>query len=476
LAYDLARRGVRVRIVERAPEFATSSRGKGLTEKTLEVLEDLGIVSQVLASGRTHFPFRKYRGATVVSEIDPWAQCKPTPDAPYESGVFIDQCQVEAMLRARLSELGVTVELGTELQTFMQHEDLVEATLARHGETIRVDAAYVVGCDGGRSNIRKQLGVRFEGATDETQRLVLGDVQVDGLSRDAWHQWFTPVGMIMLCPLPGTNKWQVQATPDPADPEPTLEGFQRTFDRVAAVPGVRIHSPTWLSTYAVNVRMVDRMRVGRVLLAGDAAHVHPISGALGTNTGIQDAYNLGWKLGMVVGKQADTSLLDTYGEERLPIAAWLLNITSAAHANVTDAIKRPGGGTDAGITTDTSQLRLAYRWSSLAVANEGRLRGGDRAPDAPVRHPETGTPVRLFEVFAGPHFTALSFGDAPAIQHDGVRSWRVVDPEGHARRAYDVTGDAIVLVRPDNYVALVTRDLRDVDAYLTRLRGAPAHP
>jgi 2-polyprenyl-6-methoxyphenol hydroxylase-like FAD-dependent oxidoreductase len=468
LACDLARRGVTVRIIDRSATFPTSSRGKGLTPRTLEVLEDLGVVTDVLEAGHTHVPFRKYQGARVIAEVDPWAGCQPTPDAPYDSGVLIAQWRVEAILRGRLAALGVQVEWGAELRSFRDQENGVEAVIVSGGEACRVEAAYLIGCDGGKSSVRRQLGVRFEGTTYDTQLLNLGDVEVDGLSRDAWHQWFTPQGAIMVCPLRG-SAWQVQASPDPDDPEPSLEGFQRTFDRIAGVPGVRLHHATWLSSFRVNVRMVDRMRVGRVALPGAAAHVHPIAGALGMNTGIQDAYNLGWKLGLVVAGKANVRLLDTYDEERLPIAAQLLTVTTAAHAKVVDAIRRPGGGVDAGITADTSQLGLNYRERSLSRPSEGKLRSGDRAPDAPCLHPDTGAPIRLFEVFAEPRFTLLCFGQATAIDHPLVRSWRVVDPERHARNAYDVDGEALVLIRPDNHVALVSHDADAVRDYLAEL-------
>ena len=162
--------------------------------------------------------------------------------------------------------------------------------------------------------------------------MAVGDVEVDGLGRDAWHQWFAGGGAIMLCPLPGTNAFQVQASheldQDGSPLEPTLERFQQTFDRVAGVAGVRLHDLAWRSTYRVQVRMVDQLRADRVFLAGDAAHVHPIAGGLGMNSGIQDAYNLGWKLGLVLAGHAAPGLLGTYEEERLPIASWLLGITS----------------------------------------------------------------------------------------------------------------------------------------------------
>ena len=273
----------------------------------------------------------------------------------------------------------------------------------------------------------------------------------------------------MLCPLPGTNAFQVQASheldQDGSPLEPTLERFQQTFDRIAGVPGVRLHSLAWRSSYRVNVRMVDQFRVGRVFLAGDAAHVHPIAGGLGMNSGIQDAYNLGWKLGLVLAGHATSGLLATYETERLPVASWLLDITSERLNAVLDAIKEKGGGVDAVSSPELTQLMLRYPWSRLSRPTASRPTGprpGDRAPDAPLRDAITGSPVRLFDLFRGPHFTLLGLGErsAPAlgdVETDIVKPYLVgpggILDDGHAARAYGT--DALILVRPDGYIGLV---------------------
>ena len=310
--------------------------------------------------------------------------------------------------------------------------------------------------------------------------MAVGDVEVDGLSRDAWHQWFTDDGAIMLCPLPGTTAFQVQASheldQDGSPLEPTLERFQQTFDRIAGIPGARLRSLAWRSSYRVQVRMVDQLQVGKVFLAGDAAHVHPIAGGLGMNSGIQDAYNLGWKLGLVLAGHATSGLLTSYEEERLPIASWLLDITSERLNAVLDAIKNTGGGVDAAATPELTQLMLGYPWSRLSrhTANRStRPRPGDRAPDAPLIDAATGSPIRLFDLFRGPHFTLLGLGERCAavfanavfghavfgdVETDVVKPYLVgarglLDDGGHAARAYGT--DALILVRPDGYIGLI---------------------
>ncbi|WP_405861530.1 FAD-dependent monooxygenase [Streptomyces sp. NBC_01515] len=495
LAVELARRGAGVRIVDAAPAPHRESRGKGLQPRTLEVLEDVGVTGRALAAGTTRLPFRKYFDGAHVNDTDPFADARPTPDAPYERGVLIGQWQVEKLLRERLAEFGVGVERGTEVTGFEQDEGGVTAVLA-DGERIR--AGYLVGCDGGRSRVRKAMGVRFDGTTDETQSMVVGDVEAEGISRDVWHQWFASDGRgVMLCPMPGTNSFQFQAGPEldaGGEPlPPSLEGFQRIFDRYAGVPGVTLTDPTWLSLWRVNVRMVDRMRVGRVFLAGDAAHIHPIAGGLGMNTGIQDAYNLGWKLALATAGQAGPGLLDTYEEERLPVAAWTLGISSDLYARVREAVKEPGTGVEAAAPPP---MGTGYRWSSLAATgtpaatgDPAVLRPGDRAPDAPCLD-ASGNPVRLFEVYADPRFTLLGFGAEVAgavgklgAEHDDLLQAFTVDGggsdlrdhEGHARRAYGIrtSTPALVLVRPDNHIALLTRDPAEVADYLTRITTFP---
>jgi len=189
LACDLARRGVAVRIVDQVPEFPHGSRGKGLSPRSLEVFDDLGVAGRLLKSGITHLPHRKYRGAEVVAEIDPEADRVVTPDIPYPTGLMIPQWRVERTLRERLADFNVAVELGAELRDFSQHADGVTATVG--GTQIR--AQYLVGCDGGSSTVRKALGLRLHGETPDIQLMAVGDVEVDGLGRDAWHQCRKPI-------------------------------------------------------------------------------------------------------------------------------------------------------------------------------------------------------------------------------------------------------------------------------------------
>ena len=187
--------------------------------------------------------------------------------------------------------------------------------------------------------------------------MVLGDVSAPGLSREYWHQWFTSDGEAMLlCPIPGTDSFQLQASREldaAGEPlPPSLESFQRLFDRHARMPGIELADPTWMSAWRVNVRMAARLREGRVFLAGDAAHVHPIAGGRGMNTGMEDAAVLGRALTTALSAPsgpAQEELLARYEAERLPAAAELLADTTERLERVLAAVREPGRGTEAGL-------------------------------------------------------------------------------------------------------------------------------
>ncbi|MGW6582129.1 FAD-dependent monooxygenase [Streptomyces globisporus] len=522
LACDLARRGTAVRIVDRSPAPPRTSRAKGPNARSLEILDDLGVAEEVLAAGSAPLPMVKYRDRLPVAETDPWADSAPSPDAPYDRGRLIAQWRLEEILRDRLAGYGVRVELGREVTGLAEGPGgrHVDVTFAE-GRTER--ARYVVGCDGAHSSVRKLLGIGFEGTTAEDQVMVCGDVDLaDGaLDRTRWHQWFDEDGAVMLCPIPGTRTgWWFQAGPERDGRgrplAPTADGFRRLLARHTALAGRALTRAELLSTYRVNVRMADRFRAGRVFLAGDAAHVHAVAGGLGMNTGIQDAFNLGWKLGLVLAGHAGAKLLDTYEEERLPVAARTLDLTSERLRATLEAIRRPGGGLDAAITPDTTGLGVGYRWSSLARGHADTVRqigdglpdapqAGDRAPDAPCVNALTGARTRLHRVFAGPHTTVLGFGPgsaavlrevAASYGDAGVRTCRVyaahedratsspgtavVDDEGHAAAAYGTgasdgrgTG-TLVVVRPDHHLGLSAPadDARSGHACLRRLHGS----
>jgi 2-polyprenyl-6-methoxyphenol hydroxylase-like FAD-dependent oxidoreductase len=301
-AVELSRRGIPVRIVDRAGEFAIGSRGDGLQPRTLEVFEDLGILDEVFASGIGEPLTRVYRGDQVVWEGRMSQPVQPRPDVPYPNTWFVPQWRTEQILRSRLSEEGIEVQLGSGVASFEQDTDGVTALLDG-GETVR--SSYLIGADGGRSMVRRRLDVPFVGGTDDEFRMLLADVRADGLDHDTGHGWMLDdTTFFGFTPLADGSDSYVIATPAP-DLEPTLDSLQCMVDRVSGRSDIRLRELTWATVWRPNVRMAERFRTGRVLLAGDAAHVHPPTGGQGLNTGVQDAYNLGWKLAAVLGGAPD---------------------------------------------------------------------------------------------------------------------------------------------------------------------------
>jgi 2-polyprenyl-6-methoxyphenol hydroxylase-like FAD-dependent oxidoreductase len=484
LACDLARRGVQFRIIDKAQAYFIGSKGKGLQPRSLEVMDDFGIVDQVLRNGKFHIPFRGYDGIKILGERDPHEGRHPSPSTPYASPLVTPQWRVEEGLRGLLERSGGRVELATELVAIEQDQGTVTATLARDGSQERVRCRYLVAADGGKSFVRKHLDVPFEGETYKDERMYVGDVRLRGLDRDAWHSWPNhPDGWLALCPLPSTDEFQFQAqVPAGDEREPSLELFRQLVEERTGGIEVELTEATWLSLYRVNVRMVARYRVGHVFLVGDAAHVHSPAGGQGMNTGIQDAYNLGWKLGCVLDGAPDP-LLDTYEEERLPVAANVLGLSTRLYRQITSQIDEDKVRRDA----VTLQLGITYKEMSLSRNCGGvdlKVTSGDRAPDAPGLNAK-GEPVRLFDVFRGPHFTLLRLfgpeGPMSGRELRGVKRVYVstaqkadngaevyVDAFGHFASAYGRGKGECMLVRPDGYVGWVglEENLPDLDRYL----------
>ncbi len=399
LALDLARRGISFRLIEAAATPFQGSRGKGIQPRTLEIFDDLGVIDGILAAGSPYPKFRPHLGPFSLRMGSLSSPTPPTDSVPYPNLWMVPQGQTEAILRERLSALGREVEFGRALVTFTQNERGVEAELST-GEKVKAD--FLAGCDGGHSAVRKTLGLRMEGESlDASTPWLVADLEVEGLDRRDWHAWpFARGGFIALCPLPNNSLFQFTSKA-----KTVAAGIENVVHKVT---GHRVTRVAWSSIFQPAVRMVDRYRVGRVFLAGDAAHTHPPAGGQGLNTGVQDAYNLGWKLAHVARGGPD-SLLDTYQAERLPIAAAVLGLTKRLHQ--VPSIKRGDA---------TNQLALHYRTSPLSSGVAlGSLHPGDRMPGARL---DDGS--RLFDHLRGTHATEL------------------VTPTG-----------ALILIRPDGYIA-----------------------
>jgi 2-polyprenyl-6-methoxyphenol hydroxylase-like FAD-dependent oxidoreductase len=473
LAIDLARRGVDVRLIDKSDGTFAGSRAKGIQARTQEVFEDLGVLDEMLAAGGRYPWMAAHVGRLKLS----WPMLRshrPSPAIPYPNILLLPQRETDRILHDRLREEGLRVEFGTTLTALHQDAERVVATVERNRPTHpaeTIEARYLVGADGGSSATRKQLNIAFAGSTDETDRMIVADAEIDGLARNRWHVWPRAKGRFLaICPLPNSNQFQIMLRLRPDDDadvsEPALAEAVRTLTGDSAL---HLHGLTWASVFRPNIRMVERYRSGRVLLAGDAAHVHTPAGAQGLNTGVQDSYNLGWKLGQVLAGAPD-ALLDSYETERLPVAARVLGISTELYAGIEkrrlSSLRR---------SDEERQLALSYHGTPLAPITGARtetLRVGDRAPDG-----RDGS-ERLFDIFRGPHFTLLAFDCAPTVDWPTtgtpVRTATISAAAKRLRLDYGVTTPTQILIRPDGYIAQITDRIRDGVDEETLARLAPA--
>jgi 2-polyprenyl-6-methoxyphenol hydroxylase-like FAD-dependent oxidoreductase len=473
LAIDLARRGVPIRLIEKMDAASGGSRGKGLQPRTLEVFEDLGVLDRIAAAGGPYPPQREYEVRGGFSQRDVIDRQEPTPAEPYPAPLMVPQFRTERVMRERLVELGCNVESGCELIAFDQDEDGVAVRYLGNAGEKKVRARYLVGADGGRSFVRNSLGIAFPGETLGV-RAIVADIALSGLERDVWHR-FNEGSMerqISLCPLAGTDLFQLQAPLARGDFDPNPEALSRLVAERTARNDIHVGSIAWASTFTMNARLADHYRCGRVFLVGDAAHIHPPTGGQGLNTSVQDAYNLGWKLAGVL-RGAPEPLLDSYEEERRPIAAAMLGLST----QLLEAQKR--GEMRRG--REVRQLDLGYASSSLSLdrpENARLLIAGDRAPDAPV-HGAAGAPTRLFSLFQGAHWTLLGYDverslvpPRPALQvHTLGPGGDIIDADGRFQDAYALTVGDWALIRPDGYIGAIisSRHVDELERYLQRV-------
>jgi 3-(3-hydroxy-phenyl)propionate hydroxylase len=468
LAGELALAGVDVAIVERrVSQDLVGSRAGGLHSRTIEVLDQRGIADRFLSQGQVH----KVVHFHVPLDIGDF----PTRHN-YVLGLW--QKHIERILAEWVGELAVTIYRGRDVTGFAQDDTGVDVELS-DGESLRGE--YLVGCDGGRSVIRKAAGIEFHG-WDPTTSWLIAEAEMAQEPKWGFHQ--DAIGIHGIGKVENGVAARVVLT-EPRlrlDSEPTVRDVS---DALVAVYGTDfgIHSPTWISRFTDLTRQAAAYRERRVLLAGDAAHVHPPVGGQGLNVGVQDAVNLGWKLAQVVKRISPASLLDTYHAERHPVAARVLRNTMAQVAlrRTDDRTKALGDYVSGLLGMDEPRKRLAAEMSGLDIRydlGEGHPLLGRRMPDLDLA--TTAGPLRLFTLLHGARPVLLNLGESGGLD---ITPWadRVQPIDATYGGSWElpviaaVPGPTAVLIRPDGYVAWVgeSTQLGLADA-LTSWFGRPA--
>ncbi|WP_330315719.1 rifampin monooxygenase [Streptomyces platensis] len=461
LAGELRLHGVQVVVLEKLAEPTEQSRGRGLHARSVEMMDQRGLLDRFLAASE------KFQvGGLFGGIMKPWPDRLDTAH-PY--GLATPQPVTERLLNERALEVGAEIRRGCEVVGLSQDEDGVTVELA---DNTRLRARYLVGCDGGRSAVRKLLGVDFPGEPAKVETM-LGDMEV------------TEDPATIAAVVEEVRKTQLRfgAVPDvdgkegvyriivPADgvaedrtAQPTLDEFKQQLRAVAGTD-FGVHSPRWLSRFGDATRQAERYRVGRVLLAGDAAHIHPPTGGQGLNLGVQDAFNLGWKLAAAVNGWAPEGLLDSYHAERHPVGAAVLDNTRAQITLL---------GTDPGATAlrelfaklmDFEEVNRYVTEMITAVGvrydfGEGHDLLGRRMRDVALKR------GRLYELMHGGRGLLLDQTGRLSVTGWADRVDHVVD----ISEELDVSA---VLLRPDGHVVWAGEDQQELLSQLPKWFGAP---
>jgi 4,5-epoxidase len=528
LACDLRLHGVDAQVVDKFDQPPTTTRALGVQPRGRQILDRLGVLGDLARTALPQTSFDVYVDGKLAVRVDLGSLQGPDDDGPLR----VPQTAIEDRLRRRLQGLGASVEWRREVIGACQDGSGVDVSVRSQDGEQTVRCQWLIGCDGAHSACRRIAGAQFDGAAFP-ETFLLGDVRLSGARKDNAVIYLRRGQMLSMASLPD-GAWRIGVALPPGDPlaekggegltadrsKSTTsmgEGLQRLQELFAAYSGdteTRLSEPTWFSIFRIHRRMASTFRAGRIVLCGDAAHLTSPLGGQGLNTGLSDAFNLGWKLALVVQGRADDSLIDTYEAERRPAtqkvdratAAWTGVLLGEGSANrflrrwvALPAMRlRP---MQAWVLTRRGSLQSSYRGGPLARgARTGvfsRLmhpgpQAGDGAPDAQCRRLPDGTPTSVGREL-GPNWGLIVFGPATEAARRCVRAARMrvgvglrvlrlashgdkpvfgetlaQDERGAVERAYKPRRDTVLLLRPDGQVAWrsSSEDSRGLEAWL----------
>ena len=480
MAHELARDGIQCRLIDKAPHRAMESRAIAIHSRTMESLELMGLADDFLAVGQHITGVNLYGDAGRIAHAD-----FSMLETRYQGVLGVPQDETERLLGEHLAKRGVVVERNTELIGLTQRASGVSVRLHKDDRIEEFDTDWVMGCDGAHSAVRDQLGISFSGST-YPEHFVLADIKVEGgIDRNEAQVWLGAGGALAFFPLP-EDRWRLIVTNSPADwkGQPSLAQCQVLLDE-RGLARLRLVDPRWTAVFRIHRREAEQFHRDRVFLLGDAAHIHSPVGGQGMNMGIQDAFNLGWKLSLVIRNISDPKLLDSYEAERRPVDEAVIRQTDRAtrlvslHGTFTRFIRDHMmalltrlPGFEERLGEGISGIAINYRRSAIVEDHRNGtadLTAGDRAPDAPLVSTKGGASRRLYQLFAEHRHVLLLLGDpaegmaAPLLRYPesvlavsrivppGVVGGDYVDREGIVAQRY-ASSPAAYLIRPDGYV------------------------
>ena len=490
LACQLIRYGIDFVILDKKETTTPHSKAIGVQARSLEIYEQIGLADELISQGAIAEKARLVESGGVRGEVD--LSNIGEGMSPYPFLLLVEQGRHEKILHDFIKANGKDVLWNTELENFSQDANGIKANIKnKNGESNTIEAKFLVGCDGAKSVVRHTLGMTFEGNTFE-RLFYVADVQIEWeFPHDSLYVCLAENTITAFFPMTGgENHFRIVGTfpedDDRREGEILYEEIEKQIIEDTKLD-LDIHDVNWFSVYRVHSRRVNKFSEGRCFLAGDSAHIHTPAGAQGMNTGIQDGYNLAWKLAFVLRGKADEKLLETYDEERLPNARRLLQTTDRAFdfgasdewfvaffrtkifpyiANFAlnfDAVKKF-------IFPLVSQIGIDYRKSRLSVHNENfKIRAGDRMPYFMVDG------ASIYEKLKSPKFHLLTFSDGQTeiiseaeTLKDSFYDYHSFPLFPHIAELFGYTNSFSVLLRPDNYIAMIAEDnsLEKINEYL----------